>query len=80
MVPDLTLFWVFVKISVLSCEGSWKEGEKAFADCTRSLDQGAERARRASLWPHFTHQWVSSLCPPLSFHMKGGADSGLEQA
>nr|XP_005893325.1 PREDICTED: POU domain, class 3, transcription factor 1 [Bos mutus] len=65
---------------VLSCEGSWKEGEKAFADCTRSLDQGAERAQRASLWPHFTHQWVSSLCPPLSFHMKGGADSGLEQA
>ena len=49
MVPDLTLFWVFVKISVLSCEGSWKEGEKAFANCTHSLDQGSERARRASL-------------------------------
>ena len=80
MVPDLTLFWVFVKISVLSCEGSWKEGEQAFANCTRSLDQGAECARRASLWPRFIHQWVSSLCLPLSFHMKGGADLGLEQA
>lgn len=51
----------------------WKEGEKAFANCTRSLDQGAGMCPESLLWPPLHPPGGSHPSVPLSFHMKGGA-------
>lgn len=54
-----------------------KKGERRLLMAPVAWTQGADSAPGASLWPHFTHQWVSSLWPRPSFPTEGGADSGL---